>query len=273
MPGSTSRSSAVQSSMSGDVMSGDGNWLAAPSGTRWRLSEDKVHLWRANLVLPASRIRALESVISSDERARAARFVVDRARNRYIIARAVLRNILARYVSCGPEDLRFSYAEHGKPALEYPATSIEFNVSHSHDLALYALTSDHPVGVDLEYLFRRSTVDRLKIAHRFFSDREYNTLASLPRNRRDHAFLACWTRKEAFVKAIGQGLSCPLDQFDVTVDPDDTAELLATRWDPSDVARWTMASIDPGPDYVGALAVKGIGVRFDRWQWDHEQFE
>ena len=115
----------------------------------------------------------------------------------------------------------------------------------------------------MEYLYRRAIVDRLKIAHRFFSDREYNALASMPRYRRDRAFLACWTRKEAFVKAIGQGLSCPLDQFDVTVDPNEPAELLATHWD----------VFDAEPDYIGALAVKTGDVRLFFWQWDHEQFE
>lgn len=261
--------------MNGDDPKDKGIWLAAPSDSdaACRLAPGQVHLWRASLDLPSGRVRDLERFLSPDELARAKRFVVRGARERYTTARAVLRNILARYVSAPPDDLRFSYTEHGKPDLVHPATSLQFNVSHSHDLAVYALTTGQPLGVDVEYLHRRAIVDRLKIAHRFFSDREYNALASLPRYRRDQAFLVCWTRKEAFVKAIGQGLSCPLDQFDVTVDPGDPAELLATRWDVLEAQRWSMTGIDPGPDYVGAMVVKTRDVRLSFWQWDHEQFE
>ena len=259
-------------------MNGDGSrdkalWLTAPSDAAWRLAPGQVHLWRASLDLPPGQTRALARFLSADERERANRFVVRSARDRYTIARAVLRNILARYVSEAPADLRFGYAEHGKPHLAHPHTSIRFNVSHSHDLAVYALTSDQPVGVDVEYLYRRKIVDRLRIAYRFFSDREYNTLAAMPPYQRDRAFLACWTRKEAFVKAIGQGLTCPLDQFDVTVDPNGPAELLATRWDVYYAQRWTMTNIDPGPDYIGTLAVENRDVRLNFWQWDHGQFE
>ena len=254
-------------------------WRTAPSEAEWQSGAERllvpgqVHLWRASLDLPPGRTREFERFLSPDERARAKRFVARSVRDRYITARAVLRHILARYVSEAPADLRFSYTEYGKPRLARPATSPAFNVSHSHDLALYALTDGQPVGVDVEYLYRRAIVDRLKIAHRFFSDREYNALAAMPPYRRDRAFLACWTRKEAFVKAIGQGLSCPLDQFDVTVGPDEPAELLATHWDISDAQRWSMANIDPGPDYIGALAVKTRDAGLVFWQWDHEQFE
>ncbi len=260
----------VPSDASRQAAPSDAAWQA---DSEWRPAPGEVHLWRASLDLPPERVRELERCLSPDELARAKRFVARSVRDRYTTARAVLRNILAQYVSETPADLHFSYTEYGKPDLVRPATSLRFNVSHSHDLAVYALTAGQPLGVDVEYLHRRAIVDRLKIAHRFFSDREYNALASLPSYRRDHAFLACWTRKEAFVKAIGQGLSCPLDQFDVTVDPNEPAELLATHWDVSDAQRWSMASFDPGPGYIGALAVKTRDVRLSFWQWDHEQFE
>ena len=259
--------------MSVDGLRQGGKWSIASSETEWRLSNDQVHLWRACLDLPPERTRALERCLSPDERARAKRFVVNGVRNRFITARAVLRNLLSRYISEPPSNLRFRYAEHGKPDLSHPETSIRFNVSHSHDLAVYALTTNRSVGVDAEYLHRRSIMDRMKIARRLFSSSECAALEALPRGRRDHAFLACWTRKEAFIKAIGQGLSCPLDQFDVTVDPDDPAELLATRWDQTDAERWSMTSIDPGPDYIGALAVEGKDLRLTCWQWDHDRYE
>ena len=246
-------------------------WLTAPPDAAWRIAPGHINLWRASLDLPSGQVRELERCLSPDELARAKRFVVRSARDRYTVARATLRNILARYVSEAPADLRFGYAEHGKPHLTHPGSSIRFNLSHSHGLAVYALTSDQPVGIDVEFLNRRKIVDRLRIAYRFFSDREYNTLAAMPPYQRDRAFLTCWTRKEAFVKAIGQGLTCPLDQFDVTVDPKEPAELLATRWDATCAQRWTMANIDPGSDYIGALAVETRDMRLKYWQWDHAQ--
>ncbi len=256
--------------MSVNGLRGDPIWKT-PTKPEVQIPDDAVHLWRASLDLPAERTHALVRYLSPDERARAERFVVNGVRDRYITARAVLRNLLSRYVSEPPSDLRFRYAEHGKPDLAHPATSIRFNVSHSHDLAVYALTTNRSVGVDVEYLHRRSIMDRMKIAHRLFSSMEYVALEALPRDRRNGAFLACWTRKEAFVKAIGQGLTCPLDQFDVTVDPDEPAGLLATRWDASDAQRWSMVSIDPGPEYIGAFAVEGQDLRLTCWQWDHDR--
>lgn len=258
-------------------MNGDGTgytraWQAAPAepfGER-QPAEGEIHVWRADLDLPRDRVGALERFLAADELGRAKRFLVRSARDRYTVARAVLRNLLSRYVSTAPADLRFRYTEYGKPELAHPATSIRFNVSHSHGLAVYAVTAGVPVGIDVEYLHRRATMDRLKIAHRVFSDREYNELASMPRYRRDEAFLACWTRKEAFVKAIGQGLSCPLDQFDVSVDPADPPDLRATHWDPLEAGRWSMSSVDPGPDYIGALAVPARNPKITRWQWDHD---
>ncbi|MCY3556018.1 MAG: 4'-phosphopantetheinyl transferase superfamily protein [Gemmatimonadetes bacterium] len=259
--------------MNGDGIGYTSTWQAAPAepfGKR-QPAESEIHVWRAALDLPSDRVGELERFLAADELERAKRFLVRSARDRYTVARAVLRNLLALYVSAVPAELQFHYTEYGKPELAHPATSIRFNVSHSHDLAVYAVTAGVPVGIDVEYLRRRATMDRLKIAHRVFSDREYNELASMPRYRRDEAFLACWTRKEAFVKAIGQGLSCPLDQFDVSVDPNDPPELRATHWDPLETDRWSMASVDPGPDYIGALAVLTLNPKITRWQWDHDQ--
>ena len=258
--------------MKGDGIGYTRTWQAAPAesfGER-QPAEGEIHVWRTALDLPRDRVVALERFLAADELERAKRFLLRSARDRFTVARAVLRNVLSRYVSAAPADLRFHYTEYGKPELALPATSIRFNVSHSHGLAVYAVTTGAPVGIDVEYLHRRATMDRLKIAHRVFSDREYNELASMPRHQRGEAFLACWTRKEAFVKAIGQGLSCPLDQFDVTVNPEDPPELRATHWDPSETDRWSMASVDPGPDYIGALAVPIRIPQITQWQWDHD---
>lgn len=241
-------------------------WPEAVSDTIVPDSDD-IHIWQVSLAQPVQRISELERVLSPDERERAARFRRDIIRHRFIVARGALRYLLGAYTGRPPEDVAFQYAEYGKPELPPPDAALQFNVSHSHDLALYAFTMHRPVGIDVEYLNRRSVMDRMKIARRFFSDAEYAALSALPERDQDRAFLACWTRKEAFIKAIGQGLSCPLDQFDVTVDPDAQAALLATRWDAADAARWAMAALNPGGGYIGALAVEGTYNRLKCRTW------
>jgi 4'-phosphopantetheinyl transferase len=241
-------------------------WPFAPSCLPEPAPGD-IHIWQASLAQPISLIEALEQVLSPDERDRAFRFRRDIIRHRFIVARGVLRHILGRYVSKPPQDITFQYAEYGKPELGSPVGSLQFNVSHSHDMALYAFTRHHPIGVDVEYLNRRSVMDRMKIARRFFSVAEYKALSALPESKQDSAFLTCWTRKEAFIKAIGQGLSCPLDQFDVAVDPDAPAALLATRWDAADAGRWAMTALDPGENYIGALVVEGECTHMKNWTW------
>jgi 4'-phosphopantetheinyl transferase len=241
-------------------------WPSSPSCIPAPAPGD-IHVWQASLVQPASLLQGLEQVLSPDERGRVSRFRRDIIRHRFIVARGVLRHILGRYVSRPPQKIVFQYAEYGKPELGPPDMTLQFNVSHSHDLALYAFTRNHSIGVDIEYVNRRSVMDRMKIARRFFSDMEYDALCALPQSKQDRAFLACWTRKEAFIKAIGQGLSCPLDQFDVTVDPDRSAALLSTRWDAAEAARWTMVALDPGGDYIGALAVEREYKQVQYWTW------
>jgi 4'-phosphopantetheinyl transferase len=130
---------------------------------------------------------------------------------------------------------------------------------------LYAVTCGREVGVDLESL--DTGVDYEQIAVRFFSRRENATLYALPAERRREAFLACWTRKEAYVKARGEGLGIPLQQFDVSLAPGEPAALLDCRWAPGDASRWTLHVVDPGPGFLAAVAVEGQNCRLRRWQW------
>ena len=243
-------------------------WPSAPSCIAAPASGE-IHVWQAPLIQPSVLLHTLEQNLSPDEQSRAMRFRREIIRHRFIVARGVLRDILGRYTSRSPRHITFQYAEYGKPELGPPDATLQFNVSHSHDLALYAVTRHHPIGVDVEYLNRRSVMDRMKIARRFFSKAEYDALCALPQSSQDRAFLTCWTRKEAFIKAIGQGLSCPLDQFDVTVNPDAPAVLLATRWDAAEAARWTMAALAPGGAYIGALAVEGACKEIACWTWNN----
>jgi len=154
-----------------------------------------------------------------DERQRAERFRFERDRRRFIVAHGVLRDILGRYLKCSPAQVSFSYNQYGKPALaqESEAIGLRFNMSHSHEVALYALTRAREVGVDVELL--REDFASLEIAERFFSRSEVALLNSLAPELRTDGFFNCWTRKEAYIKALGEGLSHPLDRFAVSLAP------------------------------------------------------
>jgi 4'-phosphopantetheinyl transferase len=205
--------------------------------------------------------------LAADEQARAERFYFERDREHFIAARGVLRTILGCYLNRVPECLSFCYSSHGKPALagEPGGDAICFNVSHSHGVALYAVTRGREVGIDLERI--RFDVAVAEIAERFFSRREVAMLRALPTEVQHQAFFRCWTRKEAYIKARGEGLSLPLDQFDVSLAPGEPAAVLGTQRDPSEASRWSLQELTPAPDYVAALAVEGHGWHLTCWQW------
>ncbi len=159
-----------------------------------------------------------------------------------------------------PEEIAFDYNKYGKPTLAQTVgdQSLKFNMSHSGKLALYAFARHRELGIDVEWIKRRLN-DAGQIAERFFSAAENNVLHALPESLKQEAFFNCWTRKEAYIKARGMGLSLPLDQFDVTLRPGEPARLLATRDDPRQASRWTMQALDPGKDYIAAVLVEGDG--------------
>jgi 4'-phosphopantetheinyl transferase len=217
-------------------------------------SDDDVHVWRISLVQPDHVIDSVRALLTPDEQARATRFHFARDRDRSIIGRGSLRVLLGRYLGTAPERVNFAYGAFGKPALANPSPGIEFNLTHAGELALCAVARRRPVGIDLEPI--RPMPDAERIATRFFSPREQAELLGLPSEERAAAFLRCWTRKEAFIKALGEGLSHPLDQFDVTLAANMPARLVSVIGRPGDVDRWQLLHIDPGPAYVGALVVE-----------------
>lgn len=231
------------------------------------LSSAEVHLWRAPLDLTAPCVQRLQCTLSTDELHRAERFYFQRDRRRFTVARGVLRSILSRYLGLEPQQLRFCYSPYGKPALVSTLNTarLYFNVSHSHELALYAVTYDRNIGVDVEHI--RTNFACEDIAERFFSPQERAVLRCVPAQVKYEAFFNCWTRKEAYIKARGEGLALPLDQFDVSLAPGEPAALLATRWAPHEAARWALRELMPGPGYAAALAVEGYGWRLLCWQW------
>jgi 4'-phosphopantetheinyl transferase len=248
-----------------DTMSREQLWHPPPA--ELCLSSAEVHIWRAALDPPGSCVEQLQRSLSADELQRAARFHFPRDRRRFTVARGVLRDILSRYLGVPPVALEFCYSAYGKPALADLAAqeSLRFNLSHAHELALFAITCGREIGVDIEYLHRTTACEQ--IAERFFSARERASLRAVAAEMKHQAFFNCWTRKEAYIKAHGEGLALPLDQFDVSLAPGEPAALLATRGDARDALRWSLQAIAPGPDYVAALAVEGWGWRLTCWQW------
>lgn len=231
------------------------------------LSRDMVHVWRADTGMPASRLAALCQLLAPDERARAARFLHEEDRRRYTVARGVLRRLLARYLGVAPTAVEFRYGAHGKPALAETAEGrdLRFNLSHSHGLALHAFAIGREVGVDVERM--RPNTDVMAVARRFFSPAEVDALTKLPAGQRREAFFNCWTRKEAFIKAHGEGIALGLGRFGVTLRPGEPAALLRFDGDPAEAARWSMYALDAGEGYKAALAVGGKG--WDLKCWDY----
>jgi len=224
-----------------------------------------VHVWRTALDLPESQVRSLRQTLTADECQRAERYVFEKDRTHFVVARGLLRVLLGRYLRQEPQHLRFTYGLHGKPALatDMGRVALRFNVSHSHGLALYAITCGREIGVDVERI--RPAVVQEKVAERFFSPREVTVLRALPTPLQAPAFFACWTRKEAYIKAKGDGLSLPLDQFDVSLAPGEPAALLHTTWDPQEAACWALQDLAPAPGYRAAVAVAGHDWRLTCW--------
>lgn len=220
------------------------------------LGADEVHLWRVRLDRPGAG-DDMWAVLSETERGRARRFFQEHHRRRFVAAHAGLRRILAGYVASPAAELRFTVGAHGKPSLAESGTSgrmLEFNLSHSADLAVIAVAWERPVGVDLERWKRE--MNHLELAERFFSPGERASLRALAERHDDlvHGFFAAWSRKEAYLKARGEGVTRGLHHFDVTLAPGEPARLVADRLD-SAVDRWRMRSFVPAPGYSGAIVV------------------
>ena len=217
------------------------------------LVEKEIHVWKADLQIDVEQIELFWATFSKEEKARADRFKFAEHRTYFIASRGILRQLLSRYLSSPASSFIFNYGKQGKPELsQFP--ELQFNVSHSKGHALFAFAKNSSIGVDLEYV--DPSIEFEVIAPRFFSKNEATTLLNLPIERRPAVFFNCWTRKEAFIKAKGGGLSIPLDQFEVTLLENDPAKLLAIDWAPEEVEQWSMFSFFPERDMVGALAIK-----------------
>jgi 4'-phosphopantetheinyl transferase len=230
-------------------------WPALPGAAR--LEEGEVRLFSAWLDETEARRERLGALLSQDERARAGRFRFALHRDRFVAARGLLREILGVLLGEHPSRLAFEYGPRGKPSLAAPfaAEGIRFNLAHADRLAVYAVARNREVGVDVEAV--RPLPDAERIAGRFFSCREQAALLSVAAAEREPAFFACWTRKEAFLKATGDGLWRPLDSFDVSFLPSLPARVEGVEGDPSEAGRWSLAELRPAAGYVGAVAFAG----------------
>jgi 4'-phosphopantetheinyl transferase len=219
---------------------------------RFDFDSRDVHLWIVRLEASEENFARALSYLSPDETARTARFHFDRHRRAFALGRAALRALLGSYLGMDARKLDFAYGPQGKPALADSACRLRFNVSNSGNLAAYTFTAGCEIGVDIEQ--HRELHDFENIARRFFAPEETADLLELPAAERTEAFFHCWSRKEAYIKAMGGGLSIPLDSFQVTLRPGVAAGMVSLGGSPEAARAWTLHDFDPDPEYAGAIA-------------------
>ncbi len=231
----------------------DISWQTAPLEPH--LTSSTVALWFISLPDWQPMYLKLYGLLSADEQIRADRFRFERHRNAFSIARGVLRVVLSQYLGTSPQELPFTYSAQGKPFLAKPycESEIQFNLSHSHDMAVYALTLGRAIGVDLEHI--RPIPDLDQLVKRFFSTQEAQAFEQTDPELKPLAFFRGWTQKEAYLKAIGTGLSGSLDQIEVSLSPHGPAALLSVGQNPEASQTWQLIGLEPASGYVGALAM------------------
>lgn len=231
------------------------------------LEEGVIHIWRAALDHEPALRETLYETLSADEKQKAGKFYFEKDRARFVAARGTLRKILGRYLNLLPGQISFSYNRYGKPALKTAAehSLLCFNASHSHDLALFAVAQNLEVGIDIEFISDR--LASLKVAEKFFSEADVSALKALPADLQPAAFFTGWTRKEAYLKALGAGLSYPeIKQLSVSVMPEKPA-VLSIADDFHKDRPWTLMTLPAAPGYTAALAAAGPVKKVSCWQW------
>lgn len=212
------------------------------------LPDREVRVWRCNVKFPPVTVEALEKLLGEEEKAKAGRFHFPKDRDRYILGRGLLRLLLGHYLQRDPPSLQFVYSAKGKPFLKDEA--VQFNISHSGDMVLLGMSRDRAIGVDVEQI--RPLPDALKLARRFFCEAEWEKIRGLPSNLTSRTFFTAWTRKEAFLKATGEGI-VGLKDVEVSLLPDEPARLY--RIEGKIAKGWQLESLDLGDDYAGAVVV------------------
>jgi 4'-phosphopantetheinyl transferase len=243
------------------------DYLWNPPPPKLTLSSNEIHIWCANLDLSIEQIEMFSLTLSADEKIRAQRFHFERHKKFFIAARGILRAILSRYLDIEPHQVRFNYGTRGKPEIAeiYGFKNLEFNLSHSEEIALYAITNASKIGIDIEKI--RPITDAEQIAKRFFSAKEYTWLSELSPSEKPAAFFSLWTCKEAYLKAIGEGLAFGLDRFEISISPNESPKIISIQGNYQAGIPWVLQQLNPVFGYVGSVAVKADNPCFNYWQW------
>ena len=239
-------------------------WNKSP--VELRLDNACVDVWRSQIDLSAAKISEYRSMLCEEELKRTEKFTFPNKQEEYVVTRGLLRSALALVLKEDPASFSFKYSESSKPYLttEVDRQAVAFNVSHSHGQALVAISLDRKLGVDIEKI--RPEVEYEKLAERFFSKAEHKALMQCAAEERVAAFFATWTRKEAFVKAVGKGIAFGLSEFDVNVDANAPPKMLHTRWDADDVNNWHMANIESVNSHMATVVADGRAFKLRLWQ-------
>jgi 4'-phosphopantetheinyl transferase len=245
--------------------------LGTPVNTRpshLALREDEIHLFWTSLDLSSKRMRQFAETLSADESSRAAHFHFDKDRNRFVAGRGTLREILSWLLQCPPDAVIFSYGAHGKPRLSRPEEGrlLYFNLAHSESLAVFAVSRNFEVGVDLERI--RPVPEASRIVEDFFSESEAARWRSMPPANQSEFFFECWTRKEAYLKGMGEGFSGPFRSIEAFRVPHAKAGPPGLRQSAPIAADWFLYSLKPASGYLCAVAAKNHNLRLFNWNWD-----
>jgi len=227
------------------------------------LAPNQIHIWRMFLNQPTEKTQQLSQILSPEENNKANRFYFEKDRHKFILSRGTLRTILSQYLNFPPQNLKFTYSKQGKPTL-LTETPIYFNLSHSHEITLYAITLNREIGIDLEFL--RPITEAENIVKNYFSNKEsalFNTISS---DQKPEAFFNAWTRKEAYLKATGQGLSQPLKEVEVNFTPGEPAKLLSIKGDTQKASEWTLKHLIPHPNYIACVAISAQNLEYSYWE-------
>ncbi len=238
------------------------NILWQPSPPRWELVPEEVHVWKVRLDIHAAEVQENFEILSAEESNRAQRYHFEKDRHHFSVARIQLKNILGKYLNKDPKEIHFTYNKKGKPSLDLSLPPLYFNLSHSRDLCLIAVSRGGEIGVDLEFEGRKT--EGLAVASKYFTEKECAWLRSAPPELQQKYFLTLWTLKEATLKARGEGLQISLKSFEIHWDPGEKTAGLHTFEDPVESSQWSLHTFIPEEGYVAAVALqsKNINLKF-----------
>lgn len=237
-----------------------------PSDT-FSLKENHVDIWRIFISEQINFLDDYNELLSKKEIKKSKAYAFEKDKNSYLIRHAALRQLIGSYLNIEPNSIKFDTQGNDKPILKTPQT-LKFNLSHSGDMILIAISPNLEVGIDVE--MNKPLPDFANIVKSYFSKNEIDKLFNLSETDQLEGFYNCWTRKEAYIKATGQGLSTPLDQFSVSLIPGAAPKLTRVEWDPDELDNWTMFHIDAAQDYIGALCAAGESIQTSWWNFQVE---